>query len=170
MSSNAPDPLSSEFDIRPAWRLDDPQLEADAIDFWRRLHILPGETSPEKRAKELVAAAYKDGKLVAVTTAAISRLDFLKARFAMIRAAVDPDFRRTHAATDLAYFTRNLLEAWAAENPSERLAGMGAIVEAKELTEISRMPVWPASRLGLVGHTANGRQIRVYWFEDHRLD
>ncbi|HKR23933.1 MAG TPA: GNAT family N-acetyltransferase, partial [Allosphingosinicella sp.] len=36
--------------------------------------------------------------------------------------------------------------------------------------EIARMPVAPVSELMLVGHTEDGRQIRVAWFDHFRFD
>jgi len=34
------------FEVRPAWRRDDPEIEADAIAFWRRLDLLPKDVAP----------------------------------------------------------------------------------------------------------------------------
>ncbi len=161
---------TDEFELRPAWRRDDARIEADAIDFWRRLAILPGKVLPEARAKELVAAAYKDGRLVGVTTATLDRLEFLRARLAMLRGAVDPEFRRSRAGFALALYSRDLIERWSYDHPDERVAGLGAIVESPDLVARQREPFWPQTRLGLVGYTKDGRQIRVSWFEDFRLD
>ncbi|WP_114953264.1 hypothetical protein [Sphingosinicella terrae] len=170
MASTFHDRAAGEFDYRAAWRRDDAAIEADAIHFWRRLGILPEGVTPEARAKELVAVAYRDGGLVAVATASVVRLEFLRARFAMLRAAVDPDFRRSRAALGLALFTRDLLERWSYAHPKEGVAGLGAIIEAPELAAHRKEPYWPATRLGLVGYTADGHQIRVSWFDQFRLD
>lgn len=170
MASTDQYPAAGEFDYRPAWQRHDAAIEADAIHFWRRLDILPRGVTPEARAKELVAAAYRDGKLAAVATARLARLDFLRARFAMLRAAVDPEFRRGRAALGLAIYTRDLLESWSYAHPEERIAGLGAIIEAPELGTRQREPYWPTTRFGLVGYTGDGRQIRVSWFEQFRLD
>ena len=43
-----------------------PQIERDAVDFWRRLGNLPPDVAPEQRARELTAVAYKDGRIVGV--------------------------------------------------------------------------------------------------------
>ena len=170
MDASLPDLPTDEFDLRPAWRLRDPDIERDAIAFWRKLAILPADVSPEDRARELVAAAYKDDTLVGVSTATLNRLDFLRARFAMIRAAVDPEFRRSRAAFALAVYTRHLLERWSYEHPEERVAGLGAIIESPDLVARQKEPYWPQTRFGLVGYTKDGRQIRVSWFESFRLD
>ena len=47
------------IEVRIAWRRDDPEIERDAIDFWRRLGNLPADVTPEERAKEIVLAAYR---------------------------------------------------------------------------------------------------------------
>ncbi|HWT11187.1 MAG TPA: hypothetical protein VN231_00365 [Allosphingosinicella sp.] len=170
MPAKRPAPSPEPFDLRPAWRRDDPRIEADAIAFWRRLNILPKGVSPESRAKELAAAAYRGDRLVAVATAELKRVEFLRARLAMVRAAVDPEFRRSHAALALAVYTREVIERWSAEHPGERVGGLGAIIESPDLVVRQKEPYWPQTRFGLVGHTPEGRQIRVSWFEHFRLD
>lgn len=126
--------------------------------------------APEARAKELVAAAYRDGELIGVTTATLERLENLRARFAVFRAAVDPAQRRTHAAIALAIYTRDLMEEWAEDNPDEKIAGLAGVVENREIAARLREPYWPVTRLGLVGHTSDGRQIRVAWFRNALID
>ena len=156
--------------MRVAWRRDDPQIEDDAIAFWNRLGILPPGVRPEDRAKELIAAAYRDGRLVAVTTATIDRIERLRARMAIIRGATDPDFRRSHAQLALAVPSREALQNWALEHPEERLAGLIGLVEPAEWGEFARLPVWPGSGLALAGYDNLGRQVRVSWFEHFRFD
>ena len=154
------------FEVRPAWRRDDPEIEADAIDFWKRLGLLPKDVAPEQRAKELIAAAYKEGRLVAVSTATIEEIDFLRARFAAIRGSTDPEFRRSHAQLALAEPSRRALEDWAHDNPDERCAGGIVFVDPREWGDFARLAVWPESGLQLAGYDQHGRQIRVRWFED----
>lgn len=170
MASSAPAAPAAGYDLRPAWRLDDARIEADAIAFWRRLDILPPDVTPEQRAKELGAVAYKDGRLVGVTTASLGRLEIVRARLAMLRGAVDPDHRRSHVAMALAVYTRELIQRWSKEHPEEKVAGLGAIIESPDLLARQREPFWPTTRFGVVGYRADGRQIRVSWFEDFRLD
>lgn len=154
------------FEVRPAWRRDDPKIEADAIEFWTRHGLLPEDVAPERRAKELLAAAYKDGQLVAVSTARIEWIDFLKARFAIIRGATDPGYRRGHAQLALSQVSRQAMHEWARANPDEKYAGAIAFVERAEWGDFAQLPVWPQSELQFVGFDQNGRQIRVRWFED----
>jgi hypothetical protein len=165
-----PEEMAPGFEFRPAWRLNDPQIEKDAIEFWNRLGILPRNVKPEERVKELTAVAYRDGRVVGVHTARLGRLDQVRARLAMLRSAVDPDCRRTRVSFALTLYTRALLERWANEHPEERLAGLGAILESRELAGRGNEPYWPTTRFILSGFMPDGRQLRVSWFEDFRLD
>lgn len=164
-----PEQLAPGFDFRPAWRLGDAAIERDAIDFWTRTGILPAGVTPQQRARELVAVAYREGRMVGVLTAKVGRLDQVRARLAFIRAAVGPEHRRGHISLVLYLYARDLLERWSAEHPEERLAGLGAFVEGRELAERARRGNGP-TRLGLIGFMPDGRQIRVCWFRDFRLD
>jgi hypothetical protein len=156
--------------LRPAWQAGDAEVERDAAAFWRRLGNLPGDTSPEQRARDVVLAAYGGGRLVGVVTASIGRFDRVRARLAMLRASVDPAFRRGHVGAAMFPRAIEILEAWAAANPDQRVAGIGGILESRELVAAQRIPYWPQSRFNLVGFTADGRQIRVRWFRDFLLD
>lgn len=162
--------MAAGYDLRPAWRLADPRIEADAIDFWTRLAILPPGVTPEERARELAAVGYKDGRLVGIVTAVPGRLEQVRARVAMIRGAVDPEHRRSRLAFALTLGARALLEQWSKDHPEEKLAGLGAVVESPDLLARAKEPFWPTTRFGLIGYTPEGRQLRVSWFEHYRLD
>ena len=163
-------PPGGGLEIRAAWRRDDPQIEADAIHFWTRLDLLPPDVTPEQRAKELIAAAYQNGRLVAVATATIERFDYLRANFAVLRGATDPACRRSGAQLALAVPSRRILEQWAADHPEARLAGGIAFLEPGEWGDFAKIPVWPESGLAFIGYATDGRQVRVAWFDDYRLE
>ncbi len=165
-----PEEMIPGFELRPAWRLDDPQIEADAIAFWERLKLLAPGVAPEQRAKELIAVVYKDDRIVGVHTATIERVEQVRARLAMLRSAVDPNYRRTRISMALTLYSRALLERWSRENPHERLGGLGAILESAQLAERAREPWWPQTRFILAGFLPDGRQLRISWFEDFRVD
>jgi hypothetical protein len=168
--SASPEELVPGFELRPAWRLGDMRIEADAIAFWSRLKLLPPNVAPEERAKELIAVVYKDDRIVGVHTATIERVEQVRTRLAMIRSAVDPDYRRTHVSMALTLYSRALLGRWSIEHPQERLGGLGAIVESAQLAERGKQPLWPQTRFLLAGFLADGRQLRISWFEDFRVD
>ena len=157
------------LDVRKAWRLNDPAVEADAIAYWQRLNLLPEGVTPEARAKELVAAAYSEGQLIAVVTATVEYVDFLRARFAVVRGSTDPDHRRKRAQQALAEPSREALEEWALAHPQEELAGAVAVVSRSEWGPFVDVPVWPANQLMVFSQTPDGRQIRGRWFDHYRL-
>jgi len=162
--------LAPDYDLRPAWRLGDPQIEADAADFWRRLGLLPPGTSPEERAKELVTVAYHDGQIVGVTTAQIGLLEQVRATTAMLRGAVDPAHRRFHVGRALLLCAWDILEGWAIAHSEEKIAGISGVVEANELREAQRQPVGPMLGFSVIGFTPDGCQIRLAWFDHFRYD
>ena len=168
--SASPEELIPGFELRPAWRLDDARVEADAIAFWRRLAVLPPDIAPEQRARDLIAVAYRDDRIVGVHTATIERVEQVRVRLAMLRSAVDPDYRRTHVSMALTLYSRALLERWSRDNPHERLAGLGAVLESEQLAARGREPWWPQTRFILAGFLPDGRQLRISWFEDFRVD
>ena len=89
---------------------------------WTRHGMLPEDADPAARARELIAAAYKDGRLAAVATATMCWIDFLHGRFAVIRGATAPEFRRSHAQLSLSVPSREALWQWAREHPEEAFA------------------------------------------------
>jgi hypothetical protein len=163
-------PVVPHVEIRPGWRHEDPELERDVVAFWRRLGILPPDVVPEARAKELCCLTYLDGQVAAVSTATLEVLPFLKARFAMMRIAVDPAHRRRHLGESILLSSRGLLERWSLATPQENVKGVAAVVQAANIEELKRLPVWPKTGLNLVGYTVDGQQIRVSWFEHARLE
>jgi len=170
MSEQQAREMAAGYDLHAAWRADNAQFEADAIAFWQRLSLLPPGVDPDARAKELAAVAYRDGELVAVSTLAVTRLKQVGANVAMLRAATDPEHRRAHLANALSIFTREVIEAWATDHPEARIGGMGAVIESENLRGREKEPVWPTTKMILIGHLPNGRQLRLYWFPDFRLD
>lgn len=165
-----PEEMVPDSELRPAWRLGDARIEADAIAFWTRLGILPAGIAPEQRAKELVAVVYRNDALVGVQTATIERVEQVRARLAMVRSAVDPGHRRTHISLALTLYSRNLLQAWARKHPEENLGGLGAKVGGPDLAARAAQPFWPQTRFILAGFLADGRQLRISWFEDYLLE
>lgn len=158
-----------DLDLRPAWRLGDDAIERDAIDFWNRMAILPADVTPEDRARELAAAAYRDGRLVGVATAVVGPVEQLRGNFAFFRCAVDPDERRSLASTALTVFARDLIEQWSADRPEENVLGLASVIVSSALRQRQRDPVWENTRLNLVGFTPDGRQLRVAWFAHARV-
>ena len=165
------EPAGAEgLDLRVAWKRDDARIEVDAIAFWERLGLLADGVDPAIRAKQIVAAAYRDDVLVGLTSAAIEHVTFLKANMAVLRGATDPDHRRGGVQRALAGPTHDVLSGWAEAHPATKLAGIIAFVHVSEFGDFLRVPVWPASGLEVIGYTPENRQIRVRWFDHFRFD
>ncbi len=162
--------IGGGLDVRVAWRRDDPAIEADAIAFWERLDLLPPGTDPASRARDIIAAAYKDDALVALATATIELIPWLNVRMAVLRGATDPDHRRAHAQLALAVPSHDALRDWSIAHPEEKLAGAIAFVDESEWGDFLKRPVWPESGLEVAGYTPQNKQIRLRWFDHFRFD
>ncbi|HYD13247.1 MAG TPA: hypothetical protein VEC11_10405 [Allosphingosinicella sp.] len=114
--------------------------------------------------------AYRDDRLVAVTTLVVARIEQVRVRIAMLRSATDPEHRRAHLANALTILTREVIEDWATDHPEERIGGMGAVIESEYLRSWTKKAVWPTTKLNLIGHMPDGRQLRLYWFPDFTFD
>jgi len=157
---------TTKFRLQPAWRLKDPAVERDAELFWRAEKLLPEPSNLEARLGELCLAAYDGDRLIALTTARIRYIDFLCVKLAMLRVAVARDYRRDRIGAILFAEARELLEQWSAANPDEDVLGVGTIAQVMGFPPDTRLQAFKlASRVGFVGWTANGEQMRVGWFE-----
>jgi hypothetical protein len=163
--------MAPGFAFSFVWQADDSRAQADAIAYWTRVGNLPPDVSPEERAKELVCIVRDDtGRLVGLVTGQMGVIDQVRARLAFLRGSIEPEHRRGRVGFALMLFTRASMERWSAEHPEEKLAGFGGFMEAEELKERGRQPYWPMTRFGLVGYLDDGRQVRIGWFRDFRLD
>ena len=154
----------SELTYRTAWRRRDPQIERDAEQFWLANNALPANISAEERLAELCAATYSGDQMVAVSTASIRMISFLRSKLAMFRVLVAPDFRVDQVASVLAVYSRDLLESWSKAHPDEGVMGLGAVIQSRVLVKNIPEAVYPDTKLALVGYTQEGYQMRVYWF------
>lgn len=159
----------STYTLVPAWKRDDPKIEAEVTSFWERLGILPPGADPRMRVKQVCAVAYEGDRVIAVATAVIGVRPALRYKFANYRCAVDPDRRGGEVAVHLTRFSKKILEEWAAEHPQEGVMGMVAELQGYSAAR-TREPVWPATGLTLVGRTPEGDQVRLVWFRHARLE
>jgi hypothetical protein len=151
----------SDFRFVRAFKKNDAKLEQDAIDTWRHYGILPPNTMPEERAKELCVVAYAGEEVAGVSTLTIAAYAPLRKRFGFFRAFTVPKFGNQNVARNLAIECRLALNDWALENPDEQIAGMMAIFEARGA---GSHPV-DKSGLMLIGYNSEGAQMRVVWFD-----
>ena len=149
----------------PAWRRDDRRLEADAIEMWSEMGALGSGINPQARAKELAALAYRNGRLIGITTAVLQTYESLRQRFAFMRILMRPSAAEAGVAAPLTVQFSETLRRWSKDNPQEQVAGYAALVGAGPYTP---MPVLPAG-LTLVGYTDEGHQVRVFWWDHFRI-
>lgn len=157
----------SDVEYVVGWQKSDPKLEADAKAVWASHGLLPVDITPEERAKEIGAIAYIDGQVVGISTLMLHPYKPLKGRrFGFLRVFTLPEFEQQSVAIGLAIHCRDALEQWSRDNPQEKVFGMAAIYQSDKL---GHYPIG-VSGLTLIGYSASGEQVRVYWFNHLRLD
>ena len=159
------DNMTDNLHYVTAWQRNDPKLEADAIAMWADMAILHPSIRPEERAKELVTLAYVGDRLVGITTAEVKHHAPVRQNFAFMRILLRPEFERHGIVVPLTIAMRETLREWSAANPAAQVAGCGIIITAKGY---GATPV-TAAGLALAGYTADGLQVRLYWWDHFRI-
>ena len=154
--------------FRDAWRRNDQRQAQDAKAFWHGL-IPPAER--ERRVTELCCMAYKGDRLVGLSTAYLTFFPQVKARLAAYRCAIDPEFRRHELAKAITSRSIAILKRWSDANPSEKVLGLAAVIQALELRGMALRPVWPEYELdlNLACYLPSGEQLRVAWFPNVKI-
>lgn len=138
-----------------------------ARSFWRATDIL-STNEIERCLPELCAVAYAGGKVIAVSTVVIVFMSTVRCRVANYRCAVSQEYRRRNLAWTLAGYSRDLLEKWSLQNPTEKVMALAAVLEADEfkMAESRHCPKLSVHGLNfdLIGYTPEGHQLRVSWF------
>ncbi|PKP68426.1 MAG: hypothetical protein CVT83_05440 [Alphaproteobacteria bacterium HGW-Alphaproteobacteria-5] len=156
---------SETIDYRRVWRRHGERVMQDAVAMWKSAGVLPGGVSPEARAEELVIAIYDGETMAGCLTADIHVLPRLREKFAFCRSFISPAWRGRRLTDRLMIDGHDELGHWSKAHPEEGLAGCAAIYQNRVL---GRSPVEP-SGLSLIGYTPQGEQLRVLWFDHHRL-
>jgi len=155
----------SAIEFRTAWKMSDSGLEHDAKAFWTgRGPRLPLKVNLDDRAYDLCAVAYYDGQTVGVSTAIIEFVPEFRSRMAVYRCAVVKAFRRTPLSWRITEYSQGILERWSMENPDEKVMGLMAVMQSREL--ILRYPqVFGVANMVFTGFSPHGFPIRVAWFK-----
>jgi hypothetical protein len=164
-----PEPAEFGIDLRLAWNRGDAAMAADVKAFWDRLSLLPRGADPDRRVKEVVLAAYAGERLVAVSTAAIEEVRFLRCKMAVYRCAIAPDFRGQMMSMLITAHSLKALEAWSLAYPGEGVMGMLAVLENETYKKKTHPHRAPETKLSLVGFNPKGQKIVVAWFDHARL-
>lgn len=149
----------------PAWKRNDPKLEADAVSMWQEMAALPANINLEQRAKELVVLAYIGERLVGVTTAEVQTHPPVRQRFAFGRILLRPEVGKAGIAVPMTIAMREELREWSKANLQEKVAGFAIAISAKGY---GKTPV-TAAGLMHAGYNADGQQVRLYWWDHYRL-
>jgi hypothetical protein len=161
--------LEFGIDLRLGWKRGDPALTADVKTFWGRFNLLPPRADPDQRAKEVVLAGYAGERVVAVSTAAIEEIAFLRCKMAVYRCAIAPDFRGQMMSMLITAHSLKALEAWSLAHPDEGVMGMLAVLENETYQKKTHPHRAPETRLSLVAFSPKGQKIVVAWFDHARL-
>jgi hypothetical protein len=162
----------SREDIRIVWQSGDAEVERDTLEFWRKSGLLPKGVDAGERLKQLCVVAYQNGELVGVVTVALTQINFLRARLAMIRVASPPDgsnarLRLIPARMVLA--AQKVLEQWSLAHPEERVMGVGAVT-APGIYRRMNKAIWEPFGFVLVNYTPRGEQFRLAWFSHANVE
>lgn len=160
----------SDIQFKDLWRKADPVAERDALAFWEAHRLMPKTADPAKRLSELCCAAYAGGQMIAISTAKLTEVGFLRSRIAMWRCAITPAHRGQHLSTEMGRFARGVMEDWARAHQDERVMGIGTTIQTTNLDEKKKRPIWHASGMVFVGYSAQDEQIRVAWFDHAEID
>jgi hypothetical protein len=155
----------SEIEFRNAWKQNDQRQRDDALAIWKEHNVLPVDEKPGRRLAELCSVAYLEDEAIGVATAAIQDYKRLRSNIAFARCFVTPGNRQQDAARGLMIACKEYIQAWAKENPDEDVRGMAVVSQSPDLAPINRIPVWPNTKLALIGFNEAGHQIRVTWFD-----
>ena len=156
-------------ELKVCWNLADATIQRDALKFWREQNLLPDIADAAKRLRQICVVAYDGTRIVGTVEARLTRLEIVRARFAMMTLAVAPERRLENLPGELIQRAQRVLEQWSLEHPNERLMGVGTIVRIRDIDERARLPVWEPTNLTLVGYTVRGAQIRLAWFKHAKL-
>jgi len=160
----------SEIAYKSAWQRNDPAIERDVLAFWRANNLIPPNAVPTERLRELCTVAYEGDRLIAVSTAKIAEVGFVRSLIAMWRCAIAPDRRGQHISTEMGRVSRDVLEEWSRAHPEERVMGMGTTIQTANLDEKKKRPIWKASGLVFVGYSAQDEQVRIAWFDHAEIN
>jgi hypothetical protein len=155
----------SDLTFKNVWLQNDAKAERDLVAAWKAAGIAPKNTDPVTRAKELAIAAYDGDELAAVTTATITLMPMLRAKFAVFRLFIVPGQRRQGIASPMTHEVFEAMREYSLANPQLRIGGLAAFVTTPEHF---RKPYTPLERLMLIGYTDKGTPIIAKWF-DHFL-
>lgn len=162
----------ANIEARAVWQNADPDTARDVEALWGEL----GAVFPRDRAdrlKELAAVAHDETrKLVGACTARLIDYKVLRAHVFHFRPAIAPGAHHDETLLSLLSAAKAALQPWAQARPGERVKGILVMFDTDAYDGLYAEPVLRRQGIELVltGYTDGGRQIRVAWFDDARLE
>lgn len=158
-----------EFTYENVWSPKSQDLLDEIVEFWNKYKAIPPGESAIDRAKDVVFIIRdQTNAVVAVSTAKINFIKFLKLNMFYYRCFVAPEYRRQGLMTKITVETRNFLEN-EHQNIKPLCAGIIAELQNKALNEYRREAVFVASGLTFIGYNKNGHQVRIYYFKGAKI-
>jgi len=159
----------TDIAFKIAWDRRDQALMDEVKAFWTASELMVPRLLDE-RAGQLGVVACDGDRIVATATAELAVLPGLRARFAVISIAVDPQSRRKSIGLRISGRFLTVLEEWSAAHPEEEVMGMAAVIEGDWGAKMHE-PIWPDWGLNIVlaGYTHRNQQIRISWFRHARV-
>jgi hypothetical protein len=159
------------IEVRTVWQADDPAVARDVESLWEQCAaVFPKDRAD--RLREIVAAAYVDGTIAGACTARAIDYKVLRAQVLHIRPAILRGAQHDEVLLQLLSAAKNTLQPWAGARASDRLKGILVIFDSDAYEGLYPEPIIRRQDIELVltGCTDEGRQIRIAWFDDARLE
>jgi hypothetical protein len=162
--------MTPGLNISNVWMKVDKGLLNEIVDFWQSNKMLSPQVDPIERALNVVLTIRHENKIVGLTSTDLIRFQQLNNNvFYLFRMAVLPPYRVPGIESKAIVETREILEAFAAGQSTNKAIGMLTFVENPQLLAKRNEAVWPASKAVYIGTDKQGRHIRVCYFKGARI-
>ena len=134
------------------------------IELWKSNNLLPEESDPSRRSKQVVWAIFNDAdQVIGLSTAFPEFSKVLQNHVFMFRCFILPDYRFPGLLTKLTVMTRDYLNSiYKTEDP--QCIGMMSIIENERINEYNK-PIYKGGDMIFIGYTAKGMQMRIVYFD-----
>jgi hypothetical protein len=161
----------ASIEVRTVWQVNNAAVAREVESLWEELSAVYSRDRAE-RLKELVAAAYVDGEVAGALTARPIDYKVLRAQVFHLRPVLRPDAHHDEVLFQLLSAAKSVLQPWARADSGGRMKGLLVMFDSDAYDGLYAEPVIRRSGVELVltGCTDEGRQIRMLWFDDARLE
>ena len=135
----------------------------DVVEFWIREGALALPRARRRTTETLVVASDRAGRPVRVCTAALRRIDQLRADLWYTRVFVGSAQRQSHLAVGLALGARDWLARRSSSGEDPRAIDRFE-VESEILKRFLTQAIWPRTEFAFIGETSVGSHVRVFYF------